>query len=75
MIRATVLRMVAVRNSGGMLEQRPLIETDVRIGPILKRILLTVTNRAGMLFPAILGRKALENDFVVDVSRKYVQKR
>jgi hypothetical protein len=28
-----------------------------------------------MLFPIILGRKALEGDFLVDVSRKYVQSR
>jgi hypothetical protein len=33
---------------------------------------MTVTNRAGMRFRMILGRKALEGDFVVDVSRKYV---
>jgi len=72
MIRAPVLRMVVVSNSGGMREQRPLIETEVRMGPVTKRILLTITNRAGMLFPAILGRKALEHDFLVDVGRKYV---
>jgi len=74
MIRAPVLRMVVVSNSAGMREQRPLVETEIRLGPITKRICLTVTNRASMLFPAILGRKALEGDFVVDVSRKYVLK-
>ena len=52
--------------------RRPLIETALRLGPVCKRVLLTVTNRAGMRFPMILGRKALEGDFVVDVSQKYL---
>lgn len=71
-VRTPVLSMLVVRNSSGMYEQRPLIETQIRLGPVTKRIRLTVTNRAGMRFPVILGRKALEGDFVVDVSRKYL---
>lgn len=71
-VRTPVLRMVVVRNSSGLREQRPLIETVIRLGPIRKRVRLTVTNRAGMRFRMILGRKALEDDFIVDVSRKYL---
>jgi hypothetical protein len=73
-VRAPVLRMVVVSNSGGMRETRPLIETDVRLGSVRKRITLTVTNRVTMLFPVILGRNALEGDFVVDVAGKYLLK-
>jgi hypothetical protein len=72
LIQTPVLRMIAVRNSNGMREQRPLIETSIRLGPVTKRVRLTVTNRAGMRFRMILGRKALEGSFVVDVSQKYV---
>lgn len=71
-IHTPVLRMVLVCNTSGIREQRPLVETSVRLGPVCKRLLLTVTNRAGMRFPMILGRKALEGDFVVDVSAKYL---
>lgn len=70
-VRVPVLGMVVVSNSTGMKEQRPLIETTIRLGPITKKVRLTVTNRAGMLFPVILGRTALTGDFLVDVSRKY----
>jgi hypothetical protein len=73
-IEVPVLKMVVVSNSSGMREQRPLVETTVRLGPITKRVRLTVTNRAGMRFAVILGRKALENDFLVDVSQKYLLK-
>jgi hypothetical protein len=71
-VEVPVLRMVVVRNSGGMHEQRPLIETEIRLGPVCKRVRLTVTNRAGMRFRVILGRLALADDFVVDVSKKYL---
>ncbi len=67
-----VLRTVVVRNSGGQHELRPLIEAEVVLGPVRKRVLLTVTNRAGMRFRVILGRLALAGDFVVDVSKKYL---
>ena len=71
-VEVPVLRMVVVRNSGGQHEQRPLIEAEVVLGPVRKRVLLTVTNRAGMRFRVILGRLALAGDFVVDVSKKYL---
>jgi hypothetical protein len=71
-IEAPVLRTVVVRNSGGASEERPLLETTIRLGPVLKRIRLTVTDRTGMRFRMLLGRLALAEDFVVDVSQKYL---
>lgn len=61
-----------VTDSGGHREKRPVVKTSVVIGKKKKRIELTVTNRDNMLFRLILGRKALEKDFVVDPSRKYL---
>lgn len=69
-----VLGMLVVANSNGMKEQRPVVETSIQLGPVVKRVRLTVTNRAGMLFRVILGRKALESDFLVDVKQKYLLK-
>jgi hypothetical protein len=74
-LRVPVLGIIVVRNSGGIRERRPLIETTIRIGPLTKRIRLTVANRSGMLFRMILGRSALKDDFIVDVSRKYLMGR
>ena len=71
-VTVPVQRLVVVSNSGGNREQRPLIETTLQLGPVRKRITLTVTNRAGMRFRMLLGRKALEGDFLVDVHQKYV---
>jgi hypothetical protein len=74
-VEVPVLRMLQVRNSGGVCEERPLIATTLQLGPVSKRILLTVTRRASMCFRMLLGRKALEGDFVVDVSRKYLHRK
>jgi hypothetical protein len=71
-LRVPVLGMAVVRNSAGMCEERPVVETTIRLGPVTKRVRLTITNRSHMLFRVILGRTALAGDFVVDVSRKYL---
>ena len=69
-----VLATVVVKCTGGQCETRPVIETRIGIGPITKPVLFTLTDRSHMLTPLILGRQALENDFVVDASRKFVLK-
>lgn len=73
-VEAPVVRFATVRNTGGQLEQRPEIETTVRLGPVTKRIRLTLADRSRMRSPVILGRTALAGDFVVDVARKYLLK-
>jgi hypothetical protein len=73
--RAHLLGHVRVTDSGGHPEVRPLIETELVLGPVRKRIALTLTDRAGMLFRMIVGRKALEGDFLVDVAHKYLLRR
>lgn len=71
----TVVRQLAriqVTDSGGHRQVRPVIETTLVLGPITKRIRVTLADRATMLFRMILGRKTLEGDFVVDVAQKYL---
>jgi hypothetical protein len=69
-----MLRQVRVVDSGGNAEVRPVIETLLVLGPVRKRVLLTLTDRTGMLFRMLIGRKALEGDFLVDVAGKYLQR-
>jgi hypothetical protein len=69
---APVVRMTVVRNSGGNPEQRPVIETTVRLGPVTKRIHVALTRRPGMRFRMLLGRRAIAGDFVVDVAKRYL---
>ncbi len=71
-VETPVVGMTVVRNTGGTSERRPVVEALVRLGPVLRRIRLTVARRAGMCCPMILGREALAGAFVVDVSGKYL---
>lgn len=73
--RVALLGRVQVKDSGGHPDLRPYLETEIVLGPVRKRIRLTLTDRSGMLFRMILARKALEGDFVVDTSRKYLLRR
>lgn len=66
------LARIPVTDSGGHTQMRPVIETVVVLGPVAKRIRVTLADRSSMLFRMILGRKSLEGDFVVDVARKYL---
>jgi len=70
--RATMLEEVTVTDSGGKAEVRPVIETEISIGPVRKKVRLTLTDRQGMMFRMLLGRKALEGDFLIDVGKKYL---
>jgi hypothetical protein len=71
-VRAPVLRTTVVANPGGQRECRPVVEVLIRLGPVLRRIPLTLTSRPGMRYRMILGRQALAGGFLVDVSRKYL---
>ncbi|VTR97438.1 ATP-dependent zinc protease family protein [Tuwongella immobilis] len=70
-IIAPLVGMVRVRSSNGHVEDRPVIETIMRLGTIEKRIRITLTDRSQMRTGIILGRRALCGDFVVDVGQKY----
>jgi hypothetical protein len=71
-LEAPVIRMTKVRNTGGIFQERPVVETTLRLGPIVRRIRMTLTDRSRMRYAVILGRSALEGNFVVDVSRRYL---
>jgi hypothetical protein len=61
-----------VTNSGGYVEERIVIATNIRIGDLEKEIEITLTQRDNMKFRMLLGRTALGNDFQVDVARSYL---
>jgi hypothetical protein len=74
-VRAPVVAMAAVCNSGGQREVRPVVEAMVRLGAVQKTIRLTLTNRSSMRCRMILGREALAGTFLVDVGSKYLLRR
>lgn len=74
-VEAKVVRRTRVRSSTGHLEERLIVATTLSVGGVDKRIQVSLTNRKGMIFRMLMGREALEGDFLVDPSRRYLHGR
>ena len=68
---APVLERRRVKDSGGHIEMRYVIQTTVALKNALWRINVTLTNRDGMMFRMLLGRTAVEKKFAIDPGRSY----
>ena len=75
-VTAKVLKWAKVRSSTGEYRKRCFVEATISLGGVTKKIEITLVCRKKMLFRMLLGRKALEKDFLVDVTkRKALSKR
>ncbi|MEM6521052.1 MAG: RimK/LysX family protein [Cyanobacteria bacterium P01_D01_bin.71] len=68
---APMLEQRQVRNSGGQVQERPVILTTVSFGHQPWEIELTLTNRDVMGFRMLLGREAVRRRFLVDPGASY----
>lgn len=65
-----------VRDSGGHVEERAVIKTRLKLGTFDIEAEFTLTSRDDMIFPMLLGRRAIEaGNLLVDVSQSYVHGR
>ena len=62
----------AVRNSGGQVERRYIIETHLMLGDRSWPIELALANRDQMGFRMLLGRTALEGRALIEPGRSFV---
>jgi len=63
-----------VRSSNGTLQERPSIKVNVEFLGEKYETVITLTNRADMKYPMLIGRKFLDGKFLVDVSQEYISK-
>jgi hypothetical protein len=61
-----------VKNSSGVAEDRCVVETDLQIGLHRWRALVTLTDRADMGFPMLIGRSSIKGRFLVHPSRSFL---
>jgi hypothetical protein len=69
---AQAVRDSNVKPSSGERQRRRVVKTLMKIGPIERRIEISLVCRKGMLCRMLVGRTALENLFIVDPSAKYL---
>ena len=62
----------AVRNSGGQVERRYIIKTELMLGRASWAIELALTNRDQMGFRMLLGRTALPRGVLIEPGRSYL---
>lgn len=62
-------KLTEVKSSNGISEIRYQIVIPIIFGKILYDIELTLSDRAEMRYPALIGRKFLQGKFIVDVSK------
>lgn len=60
-----------VRSSNGELQLRPSIKVTIEFLNKRYKSVISLTNRADMKFPMLLGKRFLNNRFLVDVSLEY----
>lgn len=70
-IEASISRRTSIRSSTGETRDRLMVLVKVKIGPIVKPVEFSLVCRKNMLCRALLGRRALEGDFLVDSTQKY----
>jgi hypothetical protein len=58
-----------IKNSFGHIEKRYIIKTKIRIFNQIIETEFSLSNRANMRHPILLGRKLLKSRFIVDVSK------
>ncbi len=75
-VKAKIVRRSRVRSSSGHQSERLFVATQLSIGPIKKRIEVSLVDREKMIYRMLLGREALQDGFLIDVNRRMVlQKR
>jgi hypothetical protein len=62
-----------IKNSFGQTEERFCLRTIVKIGLKSIRSEISLTDRSGMKYPILLGRKTIGKKFLVDVSKINLQ--
>ena len=66
------VRIAAVRVSTGQRQHRIVVATRIQVGPVCKEVELSIVCRRHMLCRMLLGRTALEPEFLVAPGAKYL---
>lgn len=73
-MKIPLYKLKKVKSSNGMLQTRPSIKVKVNFFGKEYDSVISLTNRADMKFPMLIGRRFLSGSFLVDVSKEYLSK-
>lgn len=67
-------RLKKVKSSNGETQLRPSVKVSIEFMGKRYKSVISLTNRADMKFPMLIGRRFLKDRFLVDVSKEYISK-
>ncbi|MFT7880011.1 MAG: RimK/LysX family protein [Sulfurimonas sp.] len=73
-IELPLYKVKKVRSSNGELQLRPSVKVEVEFFGKKYKSIISLTSRADMKYPMLIGRRFLSGRFLVDVSQKYLSK-
>lgn len=71
-VDAPLLEHRWIKDSGGHATHRPIIVTQMQVGPVSFEAEMSLAPRADMGFRMLLGREAVRGRFLVDPGRSYL---
>jgi hypothetical protein len=71
-VRMPVVAWRIIQSTEGIAEHRPVVEIKLCLGSKQFRTQVTLNDRSKMEYPLLIGRRALEGNFIVDVSRSKI---
>lgn len=69
-----IYKIKIVKSSNGHIQERPSIKVSINFFGKNYKSVISLTNRADMKFPMLIGRKFLSGKFLVDVEEEYLSK-
>ena len=67
-----VSRKVRIKTKTEGIDQRVVVEVNLRVGDVTQRVEVTLADRGDFEYPVLIGRNYLRDVAVIDVSRTYV---
>jgi len=71
-MRFPIHRIKKVKSSNGAIQNRVAIKVSVEFMGKRYKSVISLSNRAKMKYPMLIGRKFLKERFLVDVSQEYL---
>ncbi|MDX4050240.1 RimK/LysX family protein [Aliarcobacter skirrowii] len=73
-VKMPLYKTKSVKSSNGVVQTRASIKVKVEFAGKIYQTVVSLTSRADMKYPMLIGRKFLQNRFLVDVSKKNILK-
>jgi len=71
-VKTQFVRRTSIRSSSGTKQNRYVVETQMILGEHEHRVELSLVSRSKMLRRMLIGRRALDGHYVVDVSKTHI---